>query len=72
MKRNNTVKRKRVQAEQHQLRDIIRAVKLRFSRLRAKLAVRAIRNRSRKSGLDKMTSEDINKLIRDTREYQKA
>ena len=72
MKRNNAVKRNRALAEQPQLRDIARAVKLRFSRLRAKLAVRAIRIQSRKSGLDKMTSEDINKLIRDTRENRKA
>ena len=71
MKPNNTAKRNRALAEQHQSRDIAWAVKLSFSRLLAKLAVRAIRNRSRKSGLDKMTNSDINFLIRKARKNRK-
>jgi hypothetical protein len=40
---------------------------LMVTRLRAQLAVRAIRSEARRTGLDKMTPKDINALIRKTR-----
>lgn len=40
---------------------------LMISRLRAQMAVRAIRSEARRRGLDKMTLDDINALIGKTR-----
>ena len=49
-------------AEEENVQDIL----LMVSRLRAQMAVRAIRSQSRKNGLDKMTNKEINTLIKKT------
>jgi hypothetical protein len=50
-------------AEGEDVQDIL----LMVSRLRAQMAVRAIRSQARRDGLDKMTNKDINALIKKTR-----
>lgn len=54
-------------AEKNQLKDIAWALKNRVSRWRAQLAVRSIRTQASKDGLDTMTDQDINALIKKTR-----
>jgi hypothetical protein len=54
-------------AEEEDVQDIL----LMVSRLRAQMAVRAIRSQARKNGLDKMTNKDINTLIKKTRTDRK-
>jgi hypothetical protein len=54
-------------AEDENLQDIL----LMVSRLRAQMAVRAIRSRAHRDGLDRMTDKDINKLIKKTRADRK-
>jgi PHD/YefM family antitoxin component YafN of YafNO toxin-antitoxin module len=54
-------------AENENVEDIL----LMVSRLRAQMAVRAIRSQARRSGLDKMTEKDINALIKKTRADRK-
>jgi PHD/YefM family antitoxin component YafN of YafNO toxin-antitoxin module len=54
-------------AEGENVEDILLLV----SRLRAQMAVRAIRSQARRSGLDKMTEKDINTLIQKTRAERK-
>lgn len=49
--------------EDEDVQDIL----LMISRLRAQMAVRAIRSETRKNGLDKMTLKDVNALIKKTR-----
>lgn len=41
------------------------------SRLRAQMAVRAIRSQARKDGLDRMTEQEIDALIQKTRTERK-
>lgn len=45
---------------------------LSLSHLRAQMAVRSIRSRARREGLDKMPLRDINVLIKKTRAERKA
>ena len=47
--------------------DDVQDVLLMVSRLRAQMAVRAIRSQSRRRGLDKMTDKEVNALIKKTR-----
>ncbi len=54
-------------AEEEDLQDIL----LMVSRLRAQMAIRAIRSQARRVGLDKMTNKDINALIKKTRADRK-
>ena len=54
-------------AEGEDVQDIL----LMVSRLRAQMAVRAIRSQARRVGLDKMTNKDINALIKKTRSDRK-
>jgi hypothetical protein len=54
--------------ESEDIQDILLLV----SRLKAQMAVRAIRSQARKDGLDKMTLKDVNALIRKTRVERKA
>lgn len=54
-------------AEGENVQDIL----LMVSRLRAQMALRAIRSQARRAGLDKMTEKDINKLIKKTRAERK-
>ena len=54
-------------AEEENVQDIL----LMISRLRAQMAVRAIRSQSRKNGLDKMSNKDIHTLIKKTRTDRK-
>ena len=54
-------------AEKNQLKDIAWALKNRVSRWRAQLAVSSIRTQASKDGLDTMTDQDINALIKKTR-----
>jgi hypothetical protein len=49
----------------------VQDILLMVSRLRAQMAVRSIRSRARKAGLDKMTLKDINALIKETRAERK-
>ena len=49
----------------------VQDILLMVSRLRAQMAVRSIRSRVRKTGLDKMTLKDINALIKETRAERK-
>jgi antitoxin (DNA-binding transcriptional repressor) of toxin-antitoxin stability system len=49
----------------------VQDILLMVSRLRAQMAVRSIRSRARKTGLDKMTLKDINALIKETRAERK-
>jgi hypothetical protein len=44
---------------------------LMVSRLRAQMAARAIRSQARRDGLDKMSDEQINKVIQKTRAERK-
>ena len=46
-------------------------VLLMVSRLRAQIAARAIRSQSRRDGLDKLSEEHVDELIRKTREERK-
>ena len=41
------------------------------SRLRAQMAVRAIRSQARRDGLDKMSDEEVNALVQKTRAERK-
>ena len=54
-------------AEKYQLKDVVWALKHRVSRWRAQLAVRSIRSQAHKDGLDTMTEQDIDALIKKTR-----
>jgi len=54
-------------AEEDDLQDIL----LMVSRLRAQMAVRAIRSQARRQGLDKMTDKEVNALIKKTRTERK-
>jgi len=47
--------------------DDVEDILIMVSRLRAQMAVRAIRSQARREGLDKMTDKDINALIKKTR-----
>jgi len=49
----------------------IQEILLMVSRLRAQMAVRAIRSQARKDGLDRMTEQEIDALIQKTRAEQK-
>lgn len=49
----------------------VQDILLMVSRLRAQMAVRAIRSQARKNSLDKMTLNDINVLIKKTRAKRK-
>lgn len=49
----------------------VQDILLMVSRLRAQMAVRALRSQARKNGLDKMTLKDINALIKKTRAGRK-
>jgi hypothetical protein len=51
--------------------DSIEDILLMVSRLRAQMAVRAIRSQARRYGLDKITDKDINALIKKTRSERK-
>jgi GTP cyclohydrolase III len=53
--------------ENEDVQDILMMV----SRMRAQMAVRAIRSEARKSGADKMSLKDINALIKKTRAERK-
>ena len=50
----------------------VQDILLMVSRLRAQMAVRAIRSEARKNRLDKMTLKDVNALIKKTRAERKA
>lgn len=54
-----------------QLQNVLLALKYWGSRWRAQMAVRAIRIRARKNGLDTMTEQEINALIKKTRADRK-
>ena len=54
-------------AEGDDLQDIL----LMVSRLRAQMAVRAIRSQARRQGLDKITDKEVNTLIKKTRTERK-
>ena len=71
MKPKNIPKRDSALAEKYQLWDIAWAVKLQISRLRAKAAVRAIRNQARRDGLNEMTPKELDALIKKTRGERK-
>lgn len=71
MKQKNMSKGNPALVEKYQLWDIVWAVKLQISRLRAKAAVRSIRNQARRDGLNKMTLKEVNALIKKTRVEQK-
>ena len=49
----------------------VQDILLMVSRLRAQMAVRAIRSQARKAGLDTMTLKDVNALIKKTRAERK-
>ncbi len=49
----------------------VQDILLMVSRLRAQLAVRSIRSQARQSGLDKLTKNEINTLIKKTRKERK-
>ncbi|MFZ5821216.1 MAG: type II toxin-antitoxin system Phd/YefM family antitoxin [Chloroflexota bacterium] len=49
----------------------IQEILLMVSRLRAQMAVRAIRSQARKDGLDRMTDQEIDALIQKTRAERK-
>jgi len=49
----------------------VQDILLMVSRLRAQMAARSIRSRSRRDGLDKMTLKDVNALIKKTRVERK-
>ncbi len=49
----------------------IEDILLMVSRLRAQMAVRAIRSQARRSGLDKLDDEQIDEIIRKTRAARK-
>ena len=49
----------------------VQDILLMVSRLRAQMAVRAIRSQARKAGLDTMALKDINALIKKTRAERK-
>jgi hypothetical protein len=49
----------------------VQDILLMVSRLRAQMAVRAIRSQVRKNGLDKMALKDVNALIKKTRAERK-
>ena len=53
--------------ENEDVQDILMMV----SRMRAQMAVRAVRSEARRSGTDKMTLKDINALIKKTRVARK-
>lgn len=71
MKQRNISKGNPALAEKYQLWDIVWAVKLSVSRLRAKAAVRVIRNQACRDGLNKMTLKEVKTLIKRTRVEQK-
>ena len=71
MKHKDEHTTERILAEKNQLKDIAWVLKHRVSRWRAQLAVRAIRTQARKDGLDTMTDQDINALIKKTRAGRK-
>jgi hypothetical protein len=52
--------------------DDMEDILLLVSRLRAQMAARAIRSQARRDGLDKMSDEQINTLIQNTRAGRKA
>jgi len=49
----------------------VQDILLMVSRLRAQMAVRAIRSQARKAGLDTMALKDVNALIKKTRAERK-
>ena len=49
----------------------VQDILLMVSRLRAQMAVRAIRSQARKAGLDNMALKDVNALIKKTRAERK-
>lgn len=67
MKQKDKHTTEQILAEKNQLKDIAWALKNRVSRWRAQLAVRSIRTQASKDGLDTMTDQDINALIKKTR-----
>ena len=67
MKQKDKHTTEQILAEKNQLKDIAWALKNRVSRWRAQLVVRSIRTQASKDGLDTMTDQDINALIKKTR-----
>lgn len=70
MKQRNKSKSEPALAEKYQLWDLAWAVRLKVSQLRAKAAVRAIRNQARRDGLNEMTPKEVDALIKRTRVEQ--
>lgn len=71
MQHKDELKVKPTLAEKYQLQDVAWAMKQMVSRWRAQQAVRAIRAQARRDGLDTMTDQDINALIKKTRAGRK-
>lgn len=72
MKHKDEHTTEQILTEKNQLKDIAWALKNRVSRWRAQLAVHSIRTQARKDGLDSMTDQDINALIKKTRASQRC
>ena len=58
-------------AAKYRLQNVLLVLKYWISRRRAQMAVRAIRIQARKNGLDTMTEQEINTLIKETRADRK-
>ncbi len=71
MKHKDTLKVDQALAEKYQLKDVAWALKQMVSRVRAQMAVRKIQIQARQDGLDTMTEQEINALIKKTRAGRK-
>ena len=58
-------------AAKYRLQNVLLVLKYWISRRRAQMAVRAIRIQARKNGLDTMTEQEINALIKEARADRK-
>lgn len=58
-------------AAKYRLQNVLLVLKYWILRRRAQMAVRAIRIQARKNGLDTMTEQEINALIKETRADRK-